>query len=202
VRRGGDLVILDHFAAYTNLPIKISDIEGFILDRGFVDEIAYYVTDDDPGVLAGMLYHVRASPPYRPYAGGKTIANIVYSEELSLSSQRVIVAKELLHIFDADGFAAKTQEQVSRLVGEISLPAAAKAELQRLSPAGENDHNGILLGIAVLFPRDARDELKPLYDKGLLGDEEIGSLAEIPEAFVPLIMGDKWGAVLEAICPN
>lgn len=196
------MVILDHFAAYTNLPIKISDIEGFILDRGFVDEIAYHPVDEDPSVLAGMLYHVEASPPYRAYSGPRTIANIVYSEQMNVESQRLIVAKELMHIFDAEGFAAATREQVSRLVGEIALPASVKAELQRLSPAGENDHNGILLGIAVLFPRDAREELIPLYEGGHLGDEEIGSLAEIPAAFVPLVMSDKWGAILNQICPN
>lgn len=195
------MVILEHFAAYTNLPIKISDVEGFILDRGFVDEIAYHPIDEDPGILAGMLYHVEASAPYRPYAKAQTIANIVYSTQLAVEAARVIVAKELMHIFDADGFAAKTLEQVSRLVNEIALPASVKAELQRLSPAGENDHNGILLGIAVLFPRDARDELKPLYDDEKLGDEEIASLAEIPEAFVRLIMSEQWGRVLDAICP-
>lgn len=195
------MVILDHFAAYTNLPIKISDIHGFILERGFVDEIVYHPIDEDPGTLAGMLYHVEASAPYRPYSQPKTIANIVYSTQLSRDAQRVIVAKELMHIFDEGGFAASTVEQVSRLVSEIALPASVKAELQRLSPAGQNDHNGILLGIAVLFPRDARDELLPLYpDK--LGDEEISSIAEIPEAFVPLVMSAKWGEVLDAICPN
>lgn len=196
------MVILDHFAAYVNLPIKISDVEAFILERGFVDEIAYHPVDEDPSMLAGMLYHVEASPPYRPYAGARTIANIVYSTQLSLESQRLIVAKELMHIFDADGFAAATREQVSRLVEEIALPASVKAELQRLSPAGENDHNGILLGIAILFPRDAREELKPLYAAGHLGDEEIGSLAEIPASFIPLLMSDKWGDVLDAICPD
>jgi Poly(A) polymerase len=193
------VVILEHFAAYTNLPIKISDIHGFIMDRGFVDEIAYHPIDEDPGTLAGMLYHIRASPPYRPYGSGRTIANVVYSTRLSRDAVRVILAKELMHIFDNGNYAAKTTEQVSRLVAEIALPASVKAELQKLSPAGQNDHNGILLGIAVLFPRDARDELRPLYpDK--LGDEEISSIAEIPEAFVPLVMSEKWGEVLDLIC--
>jgi len=196
------LVILDHFAAYTNLPVRLSDIEGFILDRGFVDEIAYHPTDEDPGILAGMLYHIKASPPYRPYAGGRTFAHIVISEHLPLESQRVIAAKELMHIFDQDGFAASTREQVEKLVSEIALPASVKAELQRLSPAGQNDHNGILLGIAVLFPRDAREELRSVYANGHLGDEEIASLAEIPEAFIPLIMSDGWGNILDQICPD
>lgn len=192
------MIILDHFAAYTRLPIKIDQIADFIKDRGYVDKIIFHPLDEDPAVLAGMLLHRKN---LAPYASGE-IADIVYSTQLEHDIQRLVAAKELLHICDVEGACAKTKEQVLALVDEILIPLNALTELAAVSPQLVSDHGGILLAVALLIPRDAREELKAMLDAGVMNVTQIAALVEVPESFVRLAMRDDWGKILDSICPN
>jgi len=191
------MVILDHFSRHTRLPIKIDNVIGFILEAGFVDSILLHpVEDDDPAETPGVLLRRKRKVPY---AVGH-MADIAYPARLPPYWQRLICAKELLHLESDEGQWVRTKETVSRLITGIVLPMSAAIELAKINVEVGIDHSGILLALALLFPRDARDELRPLYDT-VLSDEQISALAEIPSQFIPLIMSDAWGGVLDQLCP-
>jgi hypothetical protein len=191
--------ILDHFAPYTKLSIKINQIADFVLERGYVNRIVFHPIEEMPDVaeVPGILLRRRDTTPY---ATCET-AHVVYSEAWPLWIRRIVTAKELAGVTMPEISWTRTREQVSNLTHGITLPNSMLVELAKVNPDLVADHSGMLLALAILVPRDARATLAPLYPK-ILGDGQIAALAEIPENLVPLVMGDIWGDVLERLCPN
>jgi len=192
------MIVLDHFAAFTRLPIKINDIADFILERGFVNRITFHGLDESPDICAGLMIKRRDRIPY---AIGD-VADIAFSVRMPVPVQRLVLAKELIHVCEVDGICAATKAQVGKLVEEIGIPLTALIEIAKLSKQLVTDHSGLLLSIAMLIPRDARVILKRLLDQGVMGLPEIAALARVPESFAGLAMKDGWENVLNFVCPD
>lgn len=189
------MIILKHFAAQTRLPIKINDIADFILEKGYVDSIVFHPLDAPPEFCAGFVV-VRQN--MAPYAVGD-VADVAYTTRVPLAMQRLICAKELLHICDVDGICARTREQVGSLVKEIGIPLTALVEIAKISPQLSSDHDGLLLAVALLMPKSARKILKQMLDRNLITISEIAALAEVPDPFVAVAMSDPWEMILEKL---
>lgn len=189
--------VIEHFSCYTILPIQINDVREFIRDKGIVDQICFHKMDSDPEVLRGLLYQTRDTPPY--FHGERVMAHVAYSGNMSIEYQRLVACKELLHILDNGNYTAATLQGVSSLITEISLPREAQQDWAQLQRATASDHLGVLNALAVLFPRDAISEIRPAYDRGDIGIEEIMTLTQVPEPYVVFAMTDEWMALVENV---
>lgn len=192
-------VIIEEFSRHCDLPVDIADISQAILDKGFVAFVQLYDIDTDPHVLSGMLYFTEDRPPYS--VEERRCAHVSVSINLPETMRRLICCKELLHILDSGGAAADTQAAVSSLVAEIILPNEIARDLALLKLPELSDRFGILTALAVLLPRDALADLRPLFDAGKIGIEEIAQMAELPESVVAFALTDDWVRVLDRICP-
>ncbi|WP_339743975.1 hypothetical protein [uncultured Maricaulis sp.] len=189
--------LIEHFSVYQKLPIKIDDIASFLIEAGYVEGVEFHPTAEDGTVLAGMLYHVRYKPPYVSGDGYST-AHIVYHTGLPEPVQRMICAKELLHIADSDEMVVRIQEDVNRLTTEMVIPPAAISDMNSLGIKTISDHAGMLRAAALLFPIEARDSLKPFYDKAMSA-AEIAGIVDLPFAWVDFIMSDAWPGIYEQL---
>lgn len=187
--------IIENFSCFTILPVDIDDVRDFILNLGTVDRIIFHSVNSESAVLRGLLYHTKDKPPY--FQGERVTANIAYCVDLPIDHQRIIACKELLHILDVGGQIAATRPSVSRLVTEIVLPQSLGNDWAKLQKVTASDKLGVLMALAVLLPRDAIAELRPFYEKGEIGIEEIATLAQLPEPYVAFAMTDEWFSFVE-----
>lgn len=189
--------LLDHFACYTHLPVRLADVKAQILEAGLVDQINRYPVDIDPLILRGIfrLYHHK--PPYAP-AGGYTVAEIIYSANLPPYEARFVQVKEMLHVFDKDAEMAAKIEQVQQLAEDIIVPMEVLLKLRGLpSRPVLSDRSMIFPALAVLLPRDFLDEVRPLYKAGRVSPSTIAQAAQVPTEYVRFALRDDWQEILD-----
>jgi hypothetical protein len=187
--------LIAFFSTFTRLPVPINDVLEHILERGVRDRILLIEVEMDTGIVRGFLFQYER---LRAYDGDAECAEIYYGEDQEPEWQRLVCCKELLHLLDNGDRATATREDVGKLISELVLPPT----LQNISAAGIHsldDQLGMFRALAVLFPMDARNELMESYQKGLLNDEDIAKLAQIPLKFVRFLMSDSWDRVHEIL---
>jgi hypothetical protein len=185
--------IYKHFSTKTVLPIKLADVKAAILNTGEVAAITRFPVDMDELVLHGMLRVYRDRPPYA--VEDRVMAQIAYYEGLTDEQIRLVCTKEMLHLLDHQVATAATQEQVSKLVEEITLPLEAVASLPGIS-----DHTKLVHALCILVPQAARTLLKEAFDAGKMSIEDIARVARIPEPYARLVMNDRWENLETKIC--
>lgn len=181
------------FATQTVLPIKLAAIKTAILHTGEVHAIVRFPVDIDELVLHGMLRVFRDRPPYA--SEDRVMAQIAYYKGLDEEQVRLVCTKEMLHLLDHQVATAATQEQVAKLVEEITLPLEAVASLPGLS-----DHTKLVNALCILVPRAARVILKEAFDAGRMSIEDVARVAKIPEPYARLVMNDLWENLESKIC--
>jgi len=186
--------IFEHFSCHTRLPIRINAIRDHVLEESkAADVIAFHAADLDPNHIRGFLHFFDER--------GRKVAHIIFARELGRDWRRLVCCKELIHILDDDKSTAQTREAVSSLIQQISVPLFLQPALQSAGAtfSGVHDYIGELLALSILLPRDAYNLLKPLFDEGKIGSEDIAALAQIPETYVRFAMVDDWQKILESI---
>ena len=182
--------IYEHFSCYTKIPVRLDDIKDHVLEAGPVDEIIRYPIDFKEYIITGGVRIFRSlGAPYEP---GKIIAHIGYPRQMPEPWQRIVTAKELLHLIDPPNARSSTQVAVNQLITELTNLAAAKA----IGLPTHVDLQNNMLALVVLAPRDALSDLRPLYKKGALSEQQIANMLGIPVAYAHWALTDEW---LEAI---
>ena len=57
----------------------------------------------------------------------------------------------------------------------------------------------MIFAIAVLFPREVRNELKALYDQGLMSVEDVVSTVELPESYCEWLVTEDADRMYDAV---
>jgi hypothetical protein len=185
--------IYEFFATATKLPVRIRDVKAFIIDRQVVSEIIRYKIDTDPSVLQGGFHLYRDLAP--PYVEKPLIARIGYPRTASEPVQRLITVKEMLHVFDPQDATSPTKDDVEHLICDLLVEEAEK----EIGMAAAADHSKLLNALCILMPRDALDEIRPLYKAGKLSLEQIAEEAKIPKSYVAAALTDEWRKIAERI---
>lgn len=184
--------VFNHFSCHTRLPVLLDHVIEHILESKVVDRVDIHPLDIDPTILKGFCIVFDERP--HNSINHHRVAWIGYSSQLSREEQRLVVCKELLHVYDRDNEAAGTQAQVSDLIEEIVLPPTAKQGIPAL-----NDRSNIMLALAVMLPRDAMDELRPKVESGEITIATVAKLAALPEPWVRVVFSPAWPKVMEAL---
>lgn len=191
--------LLEHFACYTRLPVKLADVKAQIVESGIVDQIHRYAVDVDPKILRGIFRLYNHKPPYAP-DGGYTIAEVIYSMHLPPFEARLVQVKEMLHVYDKEEEMASKMEQVQQLAEDIILPMEVLMKLKGL-PSGQvlSDRSMIFPALAVLLPRDFLDEVRPMVKANQVSASVIAQAAQVPVEYVRFALRDDWQAILDGL---
>lgn len=185
------------FSYHTKLPVKIEDVVDQVVEMGIQDNITYVGVDYDVGVLRGQFVRL-SSVRLGVYADPVYFAEIYYARNQGMDWQRLVVCKELVHLFDSPEAATKTEAELIHLMEMIAL----SPELQFQKDDGFKvltDKLATLYAIAILFPKDARDALMQPYKQGLMSAGDIARAVEIPERYIRLAMSDGWEKIYETL---
>lgn len=183
-------------AESVDLPIEISDLADALVVLGCQDEIIFSPQPTDPGKIKGIFYKYTTSKGV--YRAPDLVTLIVYSSNVSLEWQRVICAKEIVHVCDGSIECTRTEEQVSGLLDKILGPLATE-DFGMADFMASIDKLALYQGLDLLFPMKAREmALKELALK-TRSIEEVVDWVSIPKEFVELVLDESWPQLREIV---
>lgn len=179
-------------AAFTQareLPIEIPEVRDVVVSFGIQDKIICIPEASDPGKCRGVYYQFTTRDGV--YADPILTSLIVYSGNLDVPWQRVICAKEMIHIMDAQAEKTRTQEEVQglldKLLGPLSTEDYGLADLMAAV-----DKLALYQSLIFLFPDLARDDARAQIAAHTRTPEQIAVWAALPLPLSNLVIGDDW----------
>ncbi len=189
--------LIEIFSCHTKLPVQIKVVVGQIVEMGVQDKITYIGVDLDVSVLRGQFIRV-ATERTGVYGDPIYSAEIYYATNQDIDWQRLVVCKELVHLFDGDEASTRTQDELNHLMEMMAL----SPELQFQKDDGFKvltDKIATLYAVCILFPKEARDALLDPYQQGLISAGDIARTAEIPEKYIRLAMLRGWEDIFDTL---
>lgn len=190
--------LLHHFDQRTTLRVDVNEVHEQLLNLGVEDTIKFHFTSMDAGMIRGMLDRWEGLAP--PYGDPAVHSDIIIASDMGKEDdywKRLVAVKELLHVADCSELSAESEAAVNVLFANFALPPELRAANGTQTRSYANDQMRFYLAMAVLVPKKCRENLRPLYPH-TLNDANIAEIAEIPERYIPVIMGTHFESAIEA----
>lgn len=188
--------LIEAFEDRVNLPIEIKEVRAEILNLGIQDKIILSAEELDTGVLKGTFYQWHESPA--PYADPLRVTLIVYPQNVDIEIQRVICAKELIHVCDANIVKTHDPEAIEslakKLVGPFETPASDLSDLMAAA-----DKFAQYQSLNLLFPKAARVLARERIASGAMNTKDIADWAVLPLQETELVLAEEWERISELI---
>ncbi len=188
--------LVEKFQNETELPIEVDQLRDAVVELGFQDTIIFSAGEMDEGTLRGVFfqYTIRAGV----YAEPELVTLIIYSKSEEAPWQRVICAKELIHVCDKQIVKTNTEQEVIELANKVVGPfESGPSQITDLMAA--TDKLAQYQSLNLLFPKAARDIAKARIAAGSHTTRSVADWAQIPEENVILMLSDDWDALSELI---
>jgi hypothetical protein len=192
--------LIGRFSTLTHAPIKINQVREAILSFGLQDEIVFVGVDLDTEVVRGSV--VQYTYRNGVYAEPTRATDVYFAKSLPLPWKRLVICKELLHIFDGPLSRTATREDAEVLLRKIVLvPQLVETaeEIRRDGIQVWTDRLQILTAAALLFPQATRDLLLPKLQANSISLEDIERVVQLPFPYVQMVMSDFWPACYESV---
>lgn len=192
------LPLFEMFDEIETLPVQVSEIRDALIRHGFQDVIIFQDADLDPNVIKGLFFkYVESSGVY---GDPVFVAKILYPREADLATQRLICAKELIHLCDPSYLQVNTPEKVNKLAEALLGPMEVGVDESMFAEIlAKTDAIAEYQCLDLLFPKAARRRQRSLLESGQTTKEEIAALADIPERYISLALNNGWEEVSEGL---
>jgi hypothetical protein len=189
--------LLERFDPIKELPVEIPEVRDAIMQIGFQDEIRFIPCDKmNPAHLRGVFYQFTRHP--RPYADPEFWTLIIYSSQMTKEWQRLVCAKELIHVMDGKAEKTKTPDELQGLIDKIIGPLSTE-DFGLADVMAAKDKLAVYQALGVLFPDAAWADAQLALKAGKTR-QQIMEQACIPGQFANLVLADEWPAVKKDIC--
>lgn len=177
------------FSTIRQLPVEIPDVRDVIVSFGIQDKIVCIPEESDPGKCRGVYYQFTTRNGV--YGEPNLVSLIVYSSKLDVPWQRVICAKEMIHILDGQAEKTHTEEEVTglidKLLGPLSTEDYGLADLMAAV-----DKLALYQSLTFLFPDSAREDARTQISRDKRSPKEIAEWACLPLPLSNLVISDDW----------
>ncbi len=161
----------------------------------WIGDINFHPIQTKPGDPLGH-YECHSEAESRWDDPDSWVVLITYCSDLSMSEQRFVWCKELMHIFDTEDGSVKTEDEYRGLLKEIELKPIEP------SKAYLSENTAKWLALMVLCPKIQRDEIKARVDEGELTPYDVALHFRIPETIVPSLLSEYYDRYYEAFVLN
>jgi len=185
--------LYEHFAAQNVLPLKVDEVRIYLLEKFIQDEIRFIPSSLDEDVIFGFIEQYTESKPYDTNPVRKT--DIYYSNGMSFEMQRLVICKELMHIFDASDAKVDTGDKLEQLLIELVNPPAPEDS----SKSRQEEAKAIYRALSLFCSLPLREKLKAQLIKEELTIQKIGFMLRLPEAYAEYIISDRFPPIVEKI---
>ena len=166
-------------------PVKIDTILAAVCQCGIVGKIDLIESDMDPQVLLAQLIQRKVD--------GISIAEIYYSKHADKPTQRVCIAKEVIHIFDVDD-EKTTIQSVERLLEDLTVDG-----LLFTNPQMKSEKRAIFGAIELLISYEARAVLRGSWVEARYDHKTLAAAFVVPETIMKLALSDGYHEEIEKI---
>lgn len=189
--------LLKRFDPIRELPVEIPEIRDAIVNLGFQDDIRFIPCDKmNPAQLRGVFYQFTCHP--RPYAAPELCTLIIYSSQMSREWQRLVCAKELIHVMDGKAEKTKTPDELQGLIDKIIGPLSTE-DFGLADVMAAKDKLAVYQALGVIFPDAARVDAFAAMQNGMT-KQQVMERASIPMQFINLVLAEAWPAIKKDIC--
>lgn len=181
--------LVEHFAAVTILPIEIDEIANKIKEMGCQDEIHLFPVDCDPTVIRGVYTQFRYHAAI--YSEPTWVTHIAYCQNVPLEWQRVICAKELVHIFDSNATRTDTEDDVNGLLDKLVGPLSSE-DYGFTDLMAAKDRIALYQCLPLLLPSASLEIARNEVRAGQKSEQDIAEWASMPVRLVSLMLSEEW----------
>jgi len=189
--------LIKAFEQIEELPVEITDARDALVALGIQDQIVFNPQDADPSKLCGVFYQFTKHPSV--YAIPELCTLIVYSNRLPVAWQRVVCAKELIHVMDGRVEKTRTPADVVALLEKLLGPLSTE-DFGLADFVAAKDKFALYQSLPILFPEAARLKAVAKFKAGEKTIEEIADWAVLPVPLTSLVMTDGWPAIHQQFC--
>ena len=189
------VALVDSFSDQEEMPILIDSVIEWIRTRTDHKTISLHPVKRTKKAFRGACRRIAIPTSGAPLysADFEIITQILYGIDLPDDWKRLVICKELLHVFDPQGEQVATPEAVEKLIMSVISPDLKGAPFL---PA-LNDHLGAFRAMAVLMPRATRTKIAPAFLDGSRTVAEISSFVRLPDHYVDIWL--RHGEQIEAV---
>jgi len=185
--------LVRHFEGLGKVPIQLPDVVAEFRRRLPNSTIRVTGVNLPFSVLRGAHYNYVHTPHKDGTLLPVDVTQIIYSVQQPIEWQKLVVCKELIHVFDDTGIETDQPDEVIELVKKLSgeLPKTIKSGgLQWFF-----DELAQYQAMAILFPFGLREAIN-----GKKADPEaIAKKLELPIEAVNFVMADAWKTLRDTI---
>lgn len=139
-------------------------------------------------VVPGNADHAFSRWVYGP--GGSVI---VVAREMTYCWHRLVVVKELMHLFDEPLQMVGSADIFHTLVSEFVAPTPERSEAFR------SEAQALWMALGVLCPEQRRQEYARMRTAGEIDDMSIAEALKIPIRYVPHLFHDSFRRIVDSI---
>ncbi|TDL88021.1 hypothetical protein [Meridianimarinicoccus aquatilis] len=185
------------FDGRTELPIEIQEICDALVEMGYQDDIRVVGEEMDLDQLLGT-YVQFTEPSGGTYSEPRLVSLIIYPTNIDLASRRIVCAKELVHVCDAN----VAQTNNANDIMELAMVLAGQASIgdePRMTMKVAADILAQQKGLMLLFPKAARVIARQKVADGQITLEDLAGKLMLPCSTVEDMLDDDWDTLADAV---
>ena len=177
-------------------PIEIDEICATLVRLGVQDEICISDEEMNVGKLRGAFYQWLESNGVYAEPTQKTL--IVYPTGIDEASQRLICAKELVHLCDKQARRIRTPEQLDDLTEKLLGPfETGSSGIPETEIVAATDLLAQYQAISLLFPPSARSRVRKGLEENIFDLERVVKAICLPEEIIVPMLEPDWEDLLK-----
>lgn len=160
------------------------------MEMGYQDDIKVVAEEMNLQELQGT--YTQWTEHAGVYADPRWVSLVVYPANVDRKVQRLICAKELVHICDANATKAKDSREIADLARALVDKNVLADELQVAGAVVATDMLAQHKALMLLFPKAARIIARRQIDDGQITTQHLEEMVQIPEAVLSGLLDPEW----------
>jgi hypothetical protein len=176
--------------------IETHDIINWIVENTDFKTISIFPVKVRRGSFWGCFKQIELPGRGMYSAEPEIVVKILVDESLDERWQRLVIAKELSHVFDGAESKVNTPQKLRQLLNGLLIERGGIVT----NEFADWDTYGLWRALPLLFPRQKRLEMAQLHQQGLKTFADIAHEVAIPTEFVQIWL-DNGEKIEDMLCP-
>lgn len=185
------------FDGRTELPVEIQEICDALIELGYQDKIRVVAEEMDLKQLLGTYVQWRERDGV--YGEPKWVSLIIYPSNVPLMIQRIVCAKELVHICDSGAAKTHDTDDILELARVLSNKIAPDEKMQITKLKVAKDILAQGQALMLLFPKAARLIARREIEQDNLDLKQLEKIICIPIQMLEEMLDPDWEDIAESL---
>jgi hypothetical protein len=148
--------LVEEFSEVEELPIPVNEVLEWIRKNTDHQDIRLHPVERTHRAFRGAFRRIAMRSGAMYSHDPEIVTQILYGEDLPDDWKRLVIVKEVLHVFDPEPNRVNTPDAVRRLIPAVITPELRSTTKAKAFPPAIDDYLGAYKAMAILLPRAAR----------------------------------------------